>query len=238
MTEFVIVFPVLFLFILLIIQTALLLSAKHVVHYAAFCAARSAIVHSTVPGADYFSRAKLAAVIACAPISPSISNIPLVGDVLGDITTSLGNMAQGLVGLRGRSYIKILAKLPASYILTSVDILDENSTSFSNSSAPVNPRQDLQVQVTHYYSLRIPIINKIFFTSYWLSRYMPQGRIGDDDEPISILGFSLPTNISVRARNEIYDSLRDLLIDEISLPAYMVPINATCTMTAEGDYNG
>jgi hypothetical protein len=44
MVEFVIVFPVLFFLFLVILQTALLLNARHMVHYAAFYAARAAIV--------------------------------------------------------------------------------------------------------------------------------------------------------------------------------------------------
>ena len=44
MVEFAIVFPVVFLLFLVIVQTALLMTARQVVHYAAFSAARSAIV--------------------------------------------------------------------------------------------------------------------------------------------------------------------------------------------------
>ncbi len=44
MVEFVVVFPVVFLLCLVIMQTFLLLSARQVVNYAAYCAARSAIV--------------------------------------------------------------------------------------------------------------------------------------------------------------------------------------------------
>ncbi|NNL41845.1 MAG: pilus assembly protein, partial [Desulfobacterales bacterium] len=42
MVEFAVVFPVVFLLCLVIMQTFLLLSARQVVNYAAYCAARSA----------------------------------------------------------------------------------------------------------------------------------------------------------------------------------------------------
>lgn len=64
MVEFAIVFPVLFMFFLAIIQTALLMTARQVVHYAAFCGARAAMVGYGEP------KIARAAQIACIPISP------------------------------------------------------------------------------------------------------------------------------------------------------------------------
>lgn len=66
MVEFAIVFPVVFLLFLVIVQTALLMTARQIVHYAAFTAARSAIVGDE----DNEVRAWRAAQIACIPISP------------------------------------------------------------------------------------------------------------------------------------------------------------------------
>jgi hypothetical protein len=68
MTEFIIVFPSLFLLFLVIIQTALLMTAKQMVKYSAFCAARSAIVYN-----QNSQKIKRAADIACISIAPKMS---------------------------------------------------------------------------------------------------------------------------------------------------------------------
>lgn len=83
MTEFVIVFPVLFLMFLVIIQTALLMTAKQVVEYAAFSAARSAIVYD-----GNKKKNKRAADIACIAISPKMTPATLAA--LRDYAVGLG----------------------------------------------------------------------------------------------------------------------------------------------------
>ena len=68
MTEFVIVFPSVLLLFLVIVQTALLMTAKQFVEYSAFCAARSAIVYG-----GNNEKIERAANIACIPISPKLA---------------------------------------------------------------------------------------------------------------------------------------------------------------------
>jgi len=71
MVEFVVVFPVVFLLCLVIMQTFLLLTARQVVNYAAYCATRSAIVIFPESGSTIAKeKAKRAAAIACWSISP------------------------------------------------------------------------------------------------------------------------------------------------------------------------
>lgn len=83
MTEFIIVFPVLFLLFLVIIQTALLMTARQVVEYSAFYAARSAIV--------YYSEkmVKRAADIACISIVPPMTSENFTA--LHDFAVGLGD---------------------------------------------------------------------------------------------------------------------------------------------------
>lgn len=83
MTEFIIVFPVLFLLFLVIIQTALLMTARQVVEYSAFYAARSAIV--------YFPEklVKRAAAIACISIVPPMTSETFTA--LHDFAVGLGD---------------------------------------------------------------------------------------------------------------------------------------------------
>jgi hypothetical protein len=92
MTEFIIVFPVLFLMFLVIIQTALLMTARQVVEYAAFSAARSAIVYD----GDEIKN-KRAADIACIAISPKMTPGTLAA--LRDFAVGLGDTVLNTVDL-------------------------------------------------------------------------------------------------------------------------------------------
>lgn len=135
MVEFVIVFPILFLLFLTILQTALVLNARHLVHYAAYYAARAAAVWqpAQVPQKTRDEKIKRAAVIACLPIAPKITGIIPAG-----IPASLGNT------------IGVLERFAIANALTAVDV-------------KVEPTGDVTAEVTHHYAMRIPIINRIFF---------------------------------------------------------------------------
>jgi hypothetical protein len=85
MTEFVIVFPSVMLLFLVIVQTALLMTAKQFVEYSAFCAARSAIVYD-----GNNNKIKRAANIACIPITPKLTQGSL--REFAGYATSLGDM--------------------------------------------------------------------------------------------------------------------------------------------------
>ncbi len=73
MVETVLIFPLLLLLIMGIIQMALMCNAKAVVNYAAFCAARA----GAVEGGDRTENIRVAAQIACSPISelPPLINV-------------------------------------------------------------------------------------------------------------------------------------------------------------------
>lgn len=90
MTEFIIVFPVLFLLFLVIIQTALLMTARQMVEYSAFFAARSAIVY---PVND--PKIKRAANMACITISP-----PMTAETLAALRDFAVGMGETVVDAR------------------------------------------------------------------------------------------------------------------------------------------
>jgi len=227
--EFVIVFPVLLLLVLLFIQTTLILTARHVVHYAAFCAARSAIVYIPVEdgeyGDDFVGKAHQAAAIACIPISPKLSTP--VEQLLatfpgGDAAyKSLEDMlnkifSESLKKTLGEPLV-YLGKYVNSYNLTSIDIFDFSGNRLpapdldpDEDPLPEKLNPDIQVKVTHNYVLRIPIINKIFYYA------------------------SLP--LVVRDENA---SVLDPYSQHPDLPSYSykIPISATCTLTVEGGQN-
>jgi len=187
MVEFAIVFPVLFLFFLTIIQTALLMTARQVVHYASFCSARAAIVEYDE---DKIARA---AQIACIPISPRATQI----DELWDYYAGLASSALDVTDIISTypeltaELIAIRDKIPGLDILSKFNSLNLSSipglilglefmdtfcgfdqevpsrfvTSFLLTGVNLTyPRggDDVTAEVTHNYALRIPIINKVF----------------------------------------------------------------------------
>ena len=197
--EFVIVFPVLFLLFLTILQVALLLNARHLVHYAAFYAARAAIVWQPAKVSQKIKddKIKRAAVIACLPISPKISGIIPAG-----IPPSLGNT------------IGALERFAISNALTSVDVQQQ-------------PAGDITAEVTHYYAMRVPIINKIFF------ELLLKGKVPADlRKALDVLG-TLVNRTSV-SRRLPWEALKSEIPG--NAPFYPLTIKARSTLTIEKEF--
>jgi len=148
MVEFVVVFPVVFLLCLVIMQTFLLLSARQVVNYAAYCAARSAIVFFPEGGnAAAKKKAKRAAIIACWSISPmkgfgsAETFIKPIEDMVEDATGINFELARRYNMARSNVSVNLKpAKLNAK-----------------------TPHQDVTAEVTYHYVMGIPIVNRIFY---------------------------------------------------------------------------
>ena len=143
MVEFAVVFPVLFLLFLTILQTAMLLTARQMVNYAAFCSARSAIVWIPEDAGVAPAKIKRAAVIACIPISPRKGGSSSVLDFLKDLMKDLPGFPaiDDMIGIGER--------FSASEALTEV-ITTVGS-------------EDVTVEVTHNACLSIPVVNRIFY---------------------------------------------------------------------------
>jgi len=148
MVEFVVVFPVVFLLCLVIMQTFLLLTARQMVNYAAYCAARSAIVifpesgHTTAK-----EKAKRAAVIACWSISPK-KNFGAAESFIRPIE----DIIEGATGVNfdlGRRY-----NMANSNVSVNLKPAELNAKT---------PHQDVTVEVTYHYVMGIPIANRIFY---------------------------------------------------------------------------
>jgi len=249
MVEFVIVFPVLFLFFLTIVQSALLMSARQVVNYASFCAARAAMV-----GFPEEETAR-AAQLACASICPRISVAELseysgaIGNIMGSLAriasqypelaaqiysildnipglnisiklnniTSPGSMQGLTAGLAHMDTFaegsrSVSARFPASYVLTTVYL--------------VHPRNgdDVTAWVTHNYAMRVPVINKIFYAMY-LNFLV--------DRQIAGAGGSLPGGVVNELREKALDAFDELSKSSLTVPLYVLPIRAKCTLPVE-----
>jgi len=74
MLDFILTFPLFTMIILVVIQFALMVNARIVVSYAAYLAARSAIVNTDGGLAAAEARAEAAAEIGCLPISPALDS--------------------------------------------------------------------------------------------------------------------------------------------------------------------
>ena len=247
MVEFVIVFPVLFVFFLTIVQSALLMSARQVVHYAAFCAARAAMV-----GFDENQSAR-AAQLACAPIVPRISVAELA-----QYRSGLLNVIRGLSGL-GSEYPELAGRIAAAipYIpgldmgtkltglggvasspgltagLSHLDSLAGGSVSerFYTSYILTNVRffyfrdgKDVTAGVTHNYAMRVPVINKIFY--YMYLNYLV-------DAQITRAGGGLPSTVTEDLRKESIKAFDELTSSNVTVPLYVMPIRARCTLPVE-----
>jgi len=211
MVEFAIVFPVLFLLILLIIQLTMMCIAKQMVNYAAYCSARSACVwmgHSSggsgqVDLTTAKKKAKRAAAIACIPISPDYG---LSGQNLPNLIDELAEYGSRFV---------------FSSLLTTVKLFDGNGSEITSSdieaSSMVN--QDVTAEVEHEYVLRIPLVNKIF---YYLCSTSPvaEGQRALHGEP--------EQSLSMRPYKEYID------LEAYGYSFYRLPMLGRCTLTVEG----
>ncbi|MCP4714761.1 MAG: hypothetical protein GY868_06550 [Deltaproteobacteria bacterium] len=234
MVEFAIVFPVLFLLFLMLIQTALLLTARQVVHYASFCAARSAIVWIPAEGNDTaLKKAQQAAEIACIPISPRLTrgfirrltaykflskrlerrtvNVPPIVGLTEKIRDLRRQMMFGpilrrlrtdkrirVLDFMARARGKVIQRYPVAHALTQTEFLFDGRP------------DDVTAKITHYYAMRIPIVNKIFY-------YMH-------------LAFSPGERKDARIKDRMIRVTR-------SLGLYLLPIRARTTLTLEKEVN-
>ena len=181
MVEFVIVFPVLLLFFLVILQTTMLFNARQLVHYAAFYAARAAIVGAS---------AQTAAEVACAPLAPGPNNM-----------------------------VAFPVKVGLSNLLTTVEV-EENG-------------DDITANVVHYYAMRIPLVNKIFFEIF-TEGTLPQDLLNHINSLSQLAGLSTVLEGTAATIDQPWDALKTRLPGDF--PFYPLPIRARMTLTREREF--
>jgi len=161
MVEFVVVFPVVFLLCLVIMQAFLLLSARQVVNYAAYCAARSAIVFFPDSGnAEAKKKAERAAIIACWSISP-MKGFGSTEKFIKPIE----DMVEGATGI--------------NFDLARRYNMARSNVSVNLKPAKLNaktPHQDVTAEVTYHYVMGIPIVNRIFY-EMWKRDCKKKGKL-------------------------------------------------------------
>jgi hypothetical protein len=148
--DFVLTFPLFLMIVLIIVQMALMINARLVVGWAAFAAARSAVV-SSEGGIDAARReAEAAAAIGTLPIAPS-SPLHELPDLRVLPLLIAGNENPELPGSQmGRRWLRTAGKLGGARALTDVEI------SGADRYGRFSPRSPVTVTVLHRYQLRVP----------------------------------------------------------------------------------
>ena len=139
LAEFAFAFPLQLLIMFAIMQLALLYVAKQVVRYASYSGARSAMVGDTAEEA--YRRARLAAALACTPITgPTVT-----GSGFGYAELQ---SPQSMVEVPGWGYVPKsgISRRLKTYV--AAPLLSESG--------------EVTVTVTHYYELIFPVVNHAF----------------------------------------------------------------------------
>lgn len=223
MVEFIIVFFPLFLLVLLILQESLMLTARHVVNYAAYNAVRSVIVHMQEqdldPEENYYTKAKRAAAFSCIPITPKI-DIKNIFDFGSDYADDLRKFLESMGGETAETAenaANILMKFVVSDMLIDLEIHSADGSSlepvdgWEKSQVPLTslkPGDDVTAIVEYKYSLRIPIVNKMIFYGYWYAKAADYLNVDE----------------------KMFDAL-----PRFKLPIYYIPIKASSTLTVAGE---
>jgi hypothetical protein len=179
--EFVLVLPALAVLLLMILQIAWIVQAKFVVNYAAFCAARSAVVvipdevsgrpseprnylgrPDSSPKVEIIQRSAALPLTAISPL-PGFSfarGVPLLTDptVIADLVTLAPfEVAPSMMA-------QVMARAPYAYHLenTAVKVLTPQGTE----SGSFKDHDWVTVKVQYRYYLAVPFAKKLFGTSY------------------------------------------------------------------------
>ena len=290
MVEFVISFPILLLLFFVIIQAGLLYIARHITNYAAFCAARTAIVQIPDNPDESLNKIERSAAIACIPIvqsSPINTLSALQNDMVEQFENfrtdifnlNISGMAANaaLTYLRGETAIQLFnhmknisiddgiallvlegfnflvlgkniindfwagndnsltgateigglaEKFIMSRVLTLARVLDTGSDK-QISVYECETGSDITVEVTHYYSLRVPFVSQLFYFAY-INLFLSK----------KIDNFLKEKNYNDNIRGIITGMVEDIMWNfskNINLNLCFIPVRGRCTLTVEGE---
>jgi len=187
--EFALAFPVFLVSVLVTVQVALMVNANLIVDYAAFCAARSAVVwipreapgegpnQVSPPGSRSEKRTRIerAAVLAVTPISPRLSRVrfglniprdapPFTRDALADLAALGDAPASRQTSLR--MGMAVADKWAYASYFTTVDLLN-GSGSVANAFDRV-----VTARVTHDMEMAVPFAGPMMGMAFG-HRYLP-----------------------------------------------------------------
>jgi len=181
-TEFVVVFWALIMTVTGVAQMSLMYNAKQVALYAAFAAARSAIVWipqdvegedppnqvTLSSGYEKYGNIKSSAALACVPISQSatdvLGNLPVIGPVVNDIMNAIHSTLAVIPGLN--QAVDYADKFAYAYALTTVSFVQQGPGGITEIGSPGGTlnfpeHSDITVEVEHCLFLPIPVAGHV-----------------------------------------------------------------------------
>lgn len=185
--EFLLLLPIVLSILLLILEVALMVQAKLVVNYAAFCAVRSAIVwipadapggearnhiDRTDPDSDKMQKIWRAAAFACVSISPHYSSSLVDRTGISDASDDQKDAVERIAAFfpsHGDGNVADSFRNRLAYGFdsanTTIEIIAE-SGSHDQSAGDYGDHDPVTVKVTHRFYLGIPLANRLMGTSF------------------------------------------------------------------------
>lgn len=151
MLDFVLTFPFFVMILLIVIQFALMVNARIVVSWAAFAAARSAVVWTDDGMEVAQRRAQAAAAVACTAISPSVLALPDPGSLL--------LIAHGTPQTLRRA-LRVSGMHQYALSATEVEV------KAGSVKGEIGPHDPVTVSVTYQFHLAVPYADGIFSRAF------------------------------------------------------------------------
>lgn len=186
--EFLLLLPIVLSILLLILEVALMVQAKFVVNYAAFCAVRSAIVWipADAPGgearnhidrtdssSDKMQKIWRAAAFACVSISPHYSSSLVDRTGISDASDDQKDAVERIAAFfpsDGDGNVADSFKNRLAYGFdsanTTIEIVAESGGSHDQNAGDYGDHDPVTVRVTHRFYLGIPLANRLMGTSF------------------------------------------------------------------------
>lgn len=157
MLDFILTFPLFTMIILVVIQFALMVNARIVVSYAAYTAARSAIVHSDGGLEAAKERAEAAAAIGCLPISPPLTaGLSFPNPPLALLMIHGGETPD----LPGSEFLRRWQRAGGKHLYS--QLATEVELTGATGGDEVEARAPLTATVTHQFHLAVPYADGVF----------------------------------------------------------------------------
>jgi|GEM_PF-1642198 len=199
MTEVAVSFPILLITTLILMQLALMFQARNVVTYAAFSAARAAIVWipAEVPldggpvtepsheinmdGGKKLEKIQQAAAMACVPISPKASTVlggvPFIGDLIASSSVAFTSLISvfALPSNYAANGLQRYAYSTFAIEVTHTAATENGFVEQEGQSVWTYPRDaaDVGIRVRHRFYLSIPVVNRIIGDSWTVADFGP-----------------------------------------------------------------
>ncbi|MCP4591790.1 MAG: pilus assembly protein [bacterium] len=155
--DFILTFPLFTMIILTVVQFALMVNARIVVSYAAYTAARSAIVNTDGGLAGAEAHAEAAAEIGCLPISPQlVSGLTYPNPALALLVMHSAETPKLPGSERLRRWYRSGGKHLYAQLATEVEITG------ADPEGNFAPKVPVTVKVSHAFRLSVPYADRVF----------------------------------------------------------------------------